>query len=181
MQLVVNEGMHKGTFIPVKGKVFTIGRDETCQLRPRCDEVSRRHAELRRTAGLVLIRDLGSRNGTRVNGVSLTTRIRLRHGDRIEIGPLSFTVLIDDAGMEQRAQRPMEDDVAAWLVGAEEEERGVEDFVSDKADTAESQVVSGRPSGADSSSGKPPADSTGEALDLLEAMSIARPGTHHGV
>jgi len=47
--------------------------------------VSRRHAELRREDGQVLISDLGSTNGTLVNGQPVTAA-RLADGDRITLG-----------------------------------------------------------------------------------------------
>src|SRR5262249_46183984 len=80
MQLVVTRGKHQGEMIPITEKVFTIGRDETCHLRAHSAEVSRRHAELKLVSGLVLIRDLGSRNGTWVNGQPLTAQQCLRNG-----------------------------------------------------------------------------------------------------
>jgi hypothetical protein len=51
--------------------------------------VSRRHAELRRAGNDVILVDLGSTNGTRVNG-QLVTRQRLNPGDEISIGGISL-------------------------------------------------------------------------------------------
>ncbi|MCW5940689.1 MAG: FHA domain-containing protein [Fimbriimonadaceae bacterium] len=48
--------------------------------------VSRRHAQLVRSAGLVTVRDLGSRNGTFVNGVKVDGDIPLRPGDFLQFG-----------------------------------------------------------------------------------------------
>jgi ABC-type multidrug transport system ATPase subunit/pSer/pThr/pTyr-binding forkhead associated (FHA) protein len=52
--------------------------------------VSRRHAVIRRIPGGYEIRDLGSANGTFVNGRTVTGTQRLVAGDRIDIGPYSF-------------------------------------------------------------------------------------------
>jgi len=178
MQLVVNQGLHQGTFIPVTGKIFAIGRDESCQLRPRCEEVSRRHAELKLIANRVFIRDLGSRNGTRVNGQPLSSVVCLQHGDRIEIGPLSFTVLMENSGQAKRTERPVDDDIAAWLIGAEEDEPEFEGFELNNSETAESSVVPGRPQGSRNASRSNTAqDPAGEAYDLLKSMSVAGPET----
>ncbi len=65
----------------------TIGRDASCSISIVDDLVSRTHAVLRRCDGFVEAVDLGSRNGTRVNGVVIKEPTRLRHGDRIRIGP----------------------------------------------------------------------------------------------
>jgi pSer/pThr/pTyr-binding forkhead associated (FHA) protein len=176
MQLVVTRGKHQGSFIPVDEKIFTIGRDETCHLRPHSDEVSRRHAELKLISGLVIISDLGSRNGTWVNGQRVTSQLCLRHGDRIEIGPLGFTVLLEEARNEERTRRTAEDEVAAWLIGDEEGSRSTELTVP-TGDTAESAVDPGKPArrgnptAAHSAEG--PRD---EAYDLLRSMSARGTG-----
>lgn len=47
--------------------------------------VSRRHAELRRD-GAWLLRDLGPRNGTRVNGLRVLEETEVRPGDRVSLG-----------------------------------------------------------------------------------------------
>jgi ABC-type multidrug transport system ATPase subunit len=52
--------------------------------------VSRRHAEVRVSNGKVFLRDLGSGNGTFLNGERITSHRELRIGDRIDIGPYSF-------------------------------------------------------------------------------------------
>ena len=52
--------------------------------------VSRRHAEVRVSQGKVFLRDLGSANGTFLNGERITSHRELRTGDRIDIGPYSF-------------------------------------------------------------------------------------------
>jgi len=52
--------------------------------------VSRRHAEVRVTGSQVFLRDLGSANGTFLNGERITAYRELHAGDRIDIGPYSF-------------------------------------------------------------------------------------------
>ena len=53
--------------------------------------VSRRHAEFVCAAGEVVVRDLGSTNGTKVNGVAVTGEQILRHGDVIGLGAVTIT------------------------------------------------------------------------------------------
>ncbi|MEZ4449401.1 MAG: FHA domain-containing protein [Nannocystaceae bacterium] len=63
-----------------------IGRSPRVEIVLEDDAVSRRHAELERDEeGAWWVRDLGSINGTRVNGQVLADRHRLKIGDRIEI------------------------------------------------------------------------------------------------
>ena len=76
---------------PVDGDL-TIGRDRVCEVVISSKTVSRRHARLVHDNGLWFIEDLGSANGTLVNDhrVPSRTAVRLRHGDRIQIGSERF-------------------------------------------------------------------------------------------
>jgi pSer/pThr/pTyr-binding forkhead associated (FHA) protein len=97
VKLVVVQGKNEGKTITLPGPVFRIGRGETCHLRPNSERVSREHAEIRISDGDVVVRDLGSRNGTLVNGKAITEPIALRHQDSVQVGPLTFAVSIVDA------------------------------------------------------------------------------------
>jgi hypothetical protein len=68
----------------------TLGRSRDCDCVLAEPSVSRRHAELRREGGRWLLRDLGSRNGTRVNGVRLLDEAEVWPGDRVSFGDASF-------------------------------------------------------------------------------------------
>lgn len=65
--------------------VNLIGRSRRCDIVLTDPNVSRQHAELRLAGGQVVLRDLGSTNGTRVNRRAVT-QVVLRPGDRIEVG-----------------------------------------------------------------------------------------------
>jgi DNA-binding winged helix-turn-helix (wHTH) protein len=56
--------------------------------------VSRRHARLRIASGLATLEDLGSKNGTFVNGIRLTTPLALRDGDELRIGSIPMTLKV---------------------------------------------------------------------------------------
>jgi pSer/pThr/pTyr-binding forkhead associated (FHA) protein len=56
--------------------------------------ISRRHCEVNMDQGVLTVRDLGSRNGTFVNG-ERTDETILDPGDEIQIGPLKFIVQVD--------------------------------------------------------------------------------------
>jgi hypothetical protein len=66
-----------------------VGRDPECDLLVDDAAVSGRHLHLRRSGENWTLTDLGSRNGTRVNGWRVSS-VRLRRGDRIEIGGSRF-------------------------------------------------------------------------------------------
>jgi pSer/pThr/pTyr-binding forkhead associated (FHA) protein len=91
-QLIVVQGKLEGKKIPLIGPVFRIGRGETCHLRPNSAQVSREHAEFTISADGVAVRDLGSRNGTLVNGKALTKSQVLKDRDVVQVGPLAFAV-----------------------------------------------------------------------------------------
>lgn len=67
------------------GARLVIGRSSSCEIVLGDDTVSRRHAELRLEAGRWLLRDLGSSNGSYVNG-RLVTEAEVRRGDVIHLG-----------------------------------------------------------------------------------------------
>ena len=98
VQLIVVRGKPEGKVIPLAGPKFKIGRGETCHLRPNSEQVSREHAEFEISSASVQVRDLGSRNGTLVNGKALTTEAcKLKDRDLVQVGPLTFAVSITDA------------------------------------------------------------------------------------
>ena len=69
-----------------------LGRDRSCAVVLDDPTVSRRHAHLRYRDGAWIVRDLGSTNGTTVNGASVT-RSQLRPGDLVAFG--DQTLLVD--------------------------------------------------------------------------------------
>jgi hypothetical protein len=72
---------------------FTIGRDRQCDLAIDDLTVSRQHARLRRTeAGDWLLSDLGSRNGTRVNGWRVRDSVQVRPGDLVRFGDVVYVL-----------------------------------------------------------------------------------------
>ena len=106
VQLIVVRGKPEGKVIPLAGPKFKIGRGETCHLRPNSEQVSREHAEFEIGPETVQVRDLGSRNGTLVNGKALTTEsYKLKDRDLVQVGPLTFAVSILDAP-DRRATAP---------------------------------------------------------------------------
>jgi predicted component of type VI protein secretion system len=74
---------------------YYFGRGPECQVRPESEWVSRQHCLLRVTADAVFVRDLGSRNGTLVNGTLVDSERQLQHGDQVQIGPLVFELQLE--------------------------------------------------------------------------------------
>ncbi|MEV5749218.1 DUF1707 and FHA domain-containing protein [Actinoallomurus sp. NPDC052308] len=73
---------------------LVIGRAPTCEFVVTDLSVSRMHAELRRTGNTWLLSDLGSMNGTRVNGYRIAGPTRVRPGDEIAFGRQRFILTV---------------------------------------------------------------------------------------
>src|SRR4051812_21761403 len=87
-------GGKAGTTVRVAGPKFYVGRAADCQLRPKDEAISRYHCVLVLDENHAIICDLGSRNGTYVNGERIAAETRLHSGDHLKIGPLEFEVII---------------------------------------------------------------------------------------
>ncbi|MGC4005903.1 MAG: FHA domain-containing protein [Pirellulales bacterium] len=92
--LKVMSGKNAGLLIKVPHERFLIGRSEECQLRPHSDLISRQHTELLTKGDGVTVKDMGSRNGTFVNGERISDSVALKHGDKLGVGQLIFEVLL---------------------------------------------------------------------------------------
>jgi hypothetical protein len=82
-------------FPPGSGTSFTIGRTQDCDLRIGDLSVSRRHAQLDRGEDGWLLSDLGSHNGTRVNGWLVREPVPVRAGDILQFGSAVFVIRDD--------------------------------------------------------------------------------------
>ena len=76
------------------GTVTIIGRRQDCDLCIPLMVVSRKHCELDANAGAIKIRDLGSRNGTFLNGQRID-EAQLNPGDQISVGPVRFALQVN--------------------------------------------------------------------------------------
>lgn len=93
-ELKILGGKHQGKTIPLTAKKFLVGREADCQLRPNSDLVSRHHCVFLQDDYSVRLRDLGSTNGTIVNGEPLRGEAMLKAGDRVTIGKLELEMVI---------------------------------------------------------------------------------------
>ncbi|HEY3844982.1 MAG TPA: DUF3662 and FHA domain-containing protein [Acidimicrobiales bacterium] len=74
-----------GRRVPIGSEPLVIGRLPECGVVLEDTNVSRRHAELRRSGDAVVLTDLGSTNGTRVNGAPIREHV-LGSGDEVSVG-----------------------------------------------------------------------------------------------
>jgi transcriptional regulator with GAF, ATPase, and Fis domain len=105
-RLVAIAGPFQGQTLSLPEGEVSIGREPSNALWASDASLSRRHCLLVRTGAEVRIRDLQSRNGTRVNSVPVVEQT-LRHGDEISIG-LSLFLFVQDAQAEQNCSNPVE-------------------------------------------------------------------------
>ena len=93
-RLVALHGPLKGQVLEFTEGQLSIGRDHTNRIAIRDKAVSRTHAVIRQDSGRVEVVDLGSQNGTFVNGVRVTERV-LESGDQVRIGQSIFAMVVD--------------------------------------------------------------------------------------
>ena len=91
-ELLIVRGRSGSQTLKLADGVTTVGRHDDCQLRIKSAQVSRRHCELFEKKGLLLVKDLGSSNGTYVNGQRVEGQRVLEPGDEITIGQVQLRV-----------------------------------------------------------------------------------------
>ncbi|HZA51226.1 MAG TPA: FHA domain-containing protein, partial [Myxococcaceae bacterium] len=96
LKLIIEDDEGRKTVVPFIRDEITIGRQEGNTIRLTERNVSRRHARLFRQNGSILVEDLGSYNGVRVNGERVVGHAPIHDGDLIEIG--DYDLELEGAG-----------------------------------------------------------------------------------
>jgi predicted component of type VI protein secretion system len=109
-----------------------IGRTSHCDLRIPLSSVSRQHCELRIENGAVLLKDLGSSNGTYHNSIRVQ-EANLQPGDKIVIGPVVFTVVING--------QPAKIEPVRTVVGDLTPSDGIKDKAQPQTEEAEPEIL----------------------------------------
>ncbi len=105
--------------LDLKEGEFVVGRAVTCQLSLDDPMVSRTHARLRISGEEVMVEDLGSRNGLKVNGERVSGGRRLEHGDQVTIGSQELVLLVRrETAADTLVQPPTERGNGFGLFGA---------------------------------------------------------------
>lgn len=100
-QFVMRSGPTPGVVFPLEGEQLTIGRDSSNGVAINDAEVSRKHSRLTFQGGKFVIDDLGSTNGTFVNGQRLAGPVVLKAGDVVSLGEqivLMYDAINADSG-----------------------------------------------------------------------------------
>jgi pSer/pThr/pTyr-binding forkhead associated (FHA) protein len=95
--LVFTHGPLAGKRVPIRRDETTLGRRPTNDVVLNDPLVSRLHALLVRRGGSIVVEDLGSHNGTYVNGERVMFLRQLQHGDLVQVG--ASRVLFEDASI----------------------------------------------------------------------------------
>jgi predicted component of type VI protein secretion system len=166
-QLVVLRGRSASTALKLGDGVTTAGRHDDCQLRIKSSEVSRRHCQFFEKNGMLLVKDLGSSNGTLLNGKKIEGQRVLEPGDELVIGPVKLRV--EKIGQPVTAKvppvtaAPKPGDTAVPLAtvtpGAASDEFEI-DFDDEPEPASEEKTVAVKPAA------KPPAAAMDPAADL---------------
>jgi pSer/pThr/pTyr-binding forkhead associated (FHA) protein len=89
---VVRQGPDAGSTFDLDHEETIIGRDSDCAIRLNDSAASRTHAVIRKQGQSYAISDLGSNNGTFVDGRKLSG-MTIKHGDNIELGRTRLSVV----------------------------------------------------------------------------------------
>lgn len=121
-QLVVVRGRSATKALKLVEGVTTVGRQQDCQLRISSSQVSRRHCQLYEKDGQLLVMDLGSSNGTFINGKKIEMQMALKPGDVLALGSVKLRVeKIGAAAPAGAAAKPGDTAIAEAVLGLDDE------------------------------------------------------------
>lgn len=106
LKLIIEDDEGRKTVVPFAREEITIGRQEGNTIRLTERNVSRRHARLLKQNGHVLIEDLGSYNGIRVNGDRISGQVQVADGDLIQIGDYDLALQSDQMAPTVPLEQP---------------------------------------------------------------------------
>jgi pSer/pThr/pTyr-binding forkhead associated (FHA) protein len=89
-------GAERTREVSIPKEEFLIGRGMDCDLRVNDEDISRHHCLIRVRAQEAILSDLGSSNGTFVNGKRVLSQVALHSGDEIRLGKYRFLVDLGD-------------------------------------------------------------------------------------
>ena len=104
--LVIVDGPHKGARFPLAEGKNIIGRLEECNVILDDQSVSRKHAELDFSAQGWNVEDLGSKNGTFVNGAPIEESVVIGHKDLIRTGIYTLRLITQELPQEEELDIP---------------------------------------------------------------------------
>jgi predicted component of type VI protein secretion system len=175
-KLIVASGKSAGRSIAIKRNRLLIGRAEECDVRPLSEEVSRRHCAVVVGPADVWVEDLGSRNGTFVNGDRIAAKTRLSDGDLLRVGSLELKLSCS----HPEAKAGSEDDVSRWLM-ADDKPAGMFDTTQTMPQTNEDvdvtvSGVSNIHAAASAGPAEAPAEASASGTSFVSGIETAAAG-----
>jgi DNA-binding response OmpR family regulator len=98
--------------VPLQAERVVLGRAPECDIMVEGRLISRQHAAISRQGTIYTLEDLGSHNGTAVNGRRVSGPWVLRAGDQIELGGVGRLTFVDGDATSTRPQAPA---IGVWL------------------------------------------------------------------
>lgn len=111
--LVIVDGPHKGARFPLQEGVNIVGRLDEDQVVLDDQSVSRKHAEVAFTNGSWTVQDLGSKNGTYVNGALLSEAVVVGHKDLIRTGIYTLRLITQEISQDEELEVSQEE-IGEW-------------------------------------------------------------------
>jgi pSer/pThr/pTyr-binding forkhead associated (FHA) protein/outer membrane protein assembly factor BamD (BamD/ComL family) len=105
-KLVCTAGPKAGSEFPLTGETLVIGRAVEVEISIPDTSVSRRHLEIRKLGNGWVVQDLGSGNGTELNGNKITEEVPIRNGDVLTLGDTELS-FVDDGQSTGRHALPV--------------------------------------------------------------------------
>lgn len=145
-RLIIMTGKHQGKKMALKeGCKLVVGRDEGVAVRLATSEVSRRHCVIRVREGVTSVEDLGSRNGTQINDVTISERTALKAGDILRVGPMLFEFTVKAAvASGKKTSTEIESDTDEVIVRESTEDSIVNWLAEDGPAASDTDTVIGR-------------------------------------
>jgi adenylate cyclase len=105
-----------GDPIPLLKKKLLVGRRESCDITLRFSNISAHHCQLTLEHGYWFVKDLSSRNGTKINGTRVT-RKRIDPGDSIGFAKHKFTVNYSPVDLGAAGPPPPDEEEVSEILG----------------------------------------------------------------
>jgi pSer/pThr/pTyr-binding forkhead associated (FHA) protein len=170
-KLIIQDDEGKTTVVPLIREELTIGRQEGNTIRLTERNVSRRHAKLLRGQEEIIIEDLDSYNGVRVNGSRIQGRAEIKEADRVQIG---------DYLIEVKADQPNQDAQTREIAVLSDDDAPAPVAVSaSEAATAPTSVPVTTPAPAPAPAAPAPTNGAGPNLSADAAAAIVSPDAEH--
>lgn len=149
--LVVVDGPRKGTRYPLQEGETLIGRGPFSHVLLEDQSVSRRHCMVTREHESITVRDLGSKNGTRVNARPIGEAVTVGHGDLVQTGIYTLRVITRPVSMEEELaaitapqppaeEHPIEESAETAAMSREELEESESAAADDEGSFAKTMV-----------------------------------------